>query len=134
MSQGWLRERWWEFRTGHSTYLIFMLTFVNFVLISYRLLIEKVPVFQQIVPELWIFALLFLGLYIPTAILIGYWHRRTQLKVENTITMQQNPFYAKLFRMLIDVELGNLTKEEIEKYRSFLIDIEKNGLLKNAIR
>jgi hypothetical protein len=125
MSQGWLRERWWEFRTGHSTYLIFMLTFVNFVLISYRLLIEKVPVFQQIVPELWIFALLFLGLYIPTAILIGYWHRRTQLKVENTITMQQNPFYAKLFRMLIDVELGNLTKEEIEKYRSFLIDIEK---------
>jgi len=27
--------------------------------------------------------------------------------------------------MLIDVELGNLTKEEIEKYRSFLIDIEK---------
>ena len=125
MSQGWLRERWWEFRTGHSTYLIFMLTFVNFVLISYRLLIEKVPVFQQIVPELWIFALLFLVIYVPAAIIIGYWHRRTQLKVENTITMQQNPFYAKLFRMLIDVELGNLTKEEIEKYRSFLIDIEK---------
>jgi len=125
MSQGWLRERWWEFRTGHSTYLIFMLTFVNFVLISYRLLIEKVEIFQKFVPELWIFALLFLGLYIPTAILIGYWHRRTQLKVENTITMQQNPFYAKLFRMLIDVELGKLTEEEIEKYRKFLIDIEK---------
>ncbi|MDC3254262.1 hypothetical protein OAU20_01570 [Nitrosopumilus sp.] len=125
MGQSWVRERWWEFRTGHSTYLIFMLTFVNFVLISYRLLIEKVPAFQQLIPELWIFALLFLGLYIPTAIIIGYWHRRTQLKVENTITMQQNPFYAKLFRMLIDVELGNLTKEEIEKYRSFLIDIEK---------
>jgi len=125
MSQGWLRERWWEFRTGHSTYLIFMLTFVNFVLISYRLLIEKVEIFQKFVPELWIFALLFLGLYIPTAILIGYWHRRTQLKVENTITMQQNPFYAKLFRMLIDVELGKLTEEEIEKYRKFLIDIER---------
>jgi hypothetical protein len=76
-------------------------------------------------PELWIFALLFIVLYIPTAIIIGYWHRHTQLKVENTITMQQNPFYAKLFRMLIDVELGNLTKEEIEKYRSFLINIEK---------
>ena len=125
MSQGWFRERWWEFRTGHSTYLIFMLTFVNFVLISYRLLIEKVPIFQKFVPELWIFAVLFLAIYIPTAILIGYWHRRTQLKVENTITMQQNPFYAKLFRMLIDVELGNLTKDEIEKYRKFLIDIEK---------
>ena len=125
MRKGWLRERWYEFRTGHSTYLIFMLTFVNFVLISYRLLIEKVPIFQQLVPELWIFAALFLATYIPIGILIGYWHRHTQLKVENTITMEQNPFYAKLFRMLIDIELGNVTKEEIEKYRKFLMDIER---------
>ena len=125
MNQSWTRERWWEFRTGHSTYLIFLLTFVNFVLISYRLLIEKIPIFQTLIPELWIFALLFLVIYVPAAIIIGYWHRRTQLKVENTITMQQNPFFAKLFRVLIDVQLGNMSKEEIEKYRNLLLDIEK---------
>ena len=125
MKEGWGRRRWWEFRQGHTVYLIFMLTFINFILIAYRLLIEKVTFFKELVPDLWIFALMFILIYVPAAILIGYWHRRTQLKVENTITMQQNPFYAKLFRMLIDVELGNLTKEEIEKYRSFLIDIEK---------
>lgn len=125
MSQGWLRERWWEFRMGHSTYLIFVLTFVNFVLIAYRLLIEKIPIFQEIFSDLWVFAVLFLAVYIPAAIIIGYWHRRTQLKVENTITMQQNPFYAKLFRVLIDVQLGKMSKEEIEKFRTFLIDIEK---------
>ena len=39
--------------------------------------------------------------------------------------MQQNPFYAKLFRVLIDVQLGNMSKEEIEKYRNLLLDIEK---------
>jgi hypothetical protein len=125
MNQSWTRERWWEFRTGHSTYLIFLLTFVNFVLISYRLLIEKIPIFQTLIPDLWIFALLFLVIYVPAAIIIGYWHRRTQLKVENTITMQQNPFFAKLFRVLIDVQLGNMSKEEIEKYRNLLLDIEK---------
>jgi len=125
MSQGWLRERWWEFRMGHSTYLIFVLTFVNFVLIAYRLLIEKVPIFQELISDLWVFAILFLAIYIPTAIIIGYWHRRTQLKVENTITMQQNPFYAKLFRVLIDVQLGKMSKEEIEKFRTFLLNIEK---------
>ena len=125
MNQSWTRERWWEFRTGHSTYLIFLLTFVNFILISYRLLIEKIPIFQTLIPDLWIFALLFLVIYVPAAIIIGYWHRRTQLKVENTITMQQNPFYAKLFRVLIDVQLGNMSKEEIEKYRNLLLDIEK---------
>lgn len=125
MESGWTRERWYEFRTGHSTYLIFILTFVNFILISYRLLIEKISFFKELVPELWIFALLFLTLYIPAAIIIGYWHRHTQLKIENTITMQQNPFYAKLFRVLIDVQLGNMSKEEIEKFRNLLLSIEK---------
>ena len=120
-----MRERWWEFRTGHSTYLIFLLTFVNFILIAYRLLIEKIPVFQELIPNLWIFGMLFLVVYIPSAIIIGYWHRRTQLKIENTIMMQQNPFYAKLFRVLIDIQLGKMSKEEIEKFRNFLLDIEK---------
>ncbi len=125
MNDGWTRERWYEFRTGHSTYLIFILTFVNFVLISYRLLIEKVSFFKELVPELWIFTLLFLALYIPAAIIIGYWHRHTQLKIEQTISMQQNPFFAKLFRVLIDVQLGNMSKEEIEKFRNQLLEIEK---------
>ena len=43
MQEGWMRSRWWEFSIGHSTYLIFILTFVNFILISHRLLIERVP-------------------------------------------------------------------------------------------
>ena len=120
-----MRERWWEFRTGHSTYLIFLLTFVNFILIAYRLLIEKIPVFQELIPNLWIFGMLFLVVYIPSAIIIGYWHRRTQLKIENTIMMQQNPFYAKLFRVLIDIQLGKMSKEEIEKFRNLLLNIEK---------
>ena len=41
MKQSWVRRRWWEFRQGHSIYLIFILTFVNFILIAYRLLIEE---------------------------------------------------------------------------------------------
>jgi hypothetical protein len=125
MNSGWTRERWYEFRTGHSVYLIFILTFVNFILISYRLLIEKVSFFKELVPELWIFTLFFLALYIPIAIIIGYWHRHTQLKIEQTISMQQNPFWAKLFRVLIDVQLGNISKEEIEKFRNMLLSIEK---------
>lgn len=120
-----MRSRWWEFRIGHSTYLIFILTFVNFVLISYRLLIERVPFLQEIVPELWIFMILFLVFYIPTSIIIGFWHRKTQLKVETTLSMQQNPFVAKMFRTMLDVQTGKASKEEIEKFREFLLKIEK---------
>ena len=125
MSQGWIRRRWWEFRAGHSVYLIFVLTFINFILIAYRLLIEKIPMFQDLIPNLSIFVLLFLGFYIPTAIIIGFWHRKTQLKVETTLTMQQNPVFAKMIRSILDVQTGKASDDEIKEFREFLIKIEK---------
>jgi len=124
MSQGWVRRRWWEFRAGHSVYLIFVLTFINFILIAYRLLIEKIPLFQDLFPNLSIFVLLFLSFYIPTAIIIGFWHRKTQLKVETTLTMQQNPVFAKMIRTILDVQTGQASDQEIKEFRAFLMKIE----------
>jgi uncharacterized protein YneF (UPF0154 family) len=124
MSQGWIRRRWWEFRAGHSVYLIFVLTFINFILIAYRLLIEKIPMFQELFPNLSIFVLLFLGFYIPTAIIIGFWHRKTQLKVETTLNMQENPVFAKMFRTMLDVQTGKASDKEIREFRDFLTKIE----------
>jgi hypothetical protein len=126
MNQGWGRRRWWEFRQGHSIYLIFALTFINFILISYRLLIEKVAFLGELIPELWIFTILFLVIYIPISILIGAWHRKTQLRVEATIIAQANPVLAKMFRTLLDVQTGKADDEEIEKFRKMLEGIEKN--------
>ena len=125
MKIGWGRRRWWEFRQGHSIYLIFMLTFVNFILIAYRLLIEKVTIFKELIPELWIFAVLFIICYIPAATLIGFWHRRTQLRVETTIVNQQNPILAKMIRTLLDVQTGVASEEEIKEFRKMLEKIEK---------
>ena len=126
MNDGWIRRRWWEFRQGYSIYLIFALTFINFILISYRLLIEKIAFFKELIPELWIFAILFLVIYIPAAILIGAWHRRTQLRVEATIIAQANPVLAKMFRTLLDVQTGKADEKEIENFRNMLKGIEKN--------
>ena len=109
MNESWIRRRWWEFRQGHSIYLIFLLTFMNFILISYRLLIERITIFKELIPDLWIFALLFIVVYLPAAVLIGYWHRKTQLRVETTITVQQNPIMAKMFRTLLEVQTGKAT-------------------------
>ena len=126
MKQEWMRRRWWEFRQGHSIYLIFILTFVNFILIAYRLLIEKIAIFKELIPELWIFALIFISLYIPAAILIGVWHRRTQLRVETTLVNQQNPVLAKMIRTLLDVQTGKASQEEIKEFRNMLTKIEKD--------
>ena len=128
MKEGWGRRRWWEFRQGHTVYLIFLLTFVNFILIAYRLLIERVTFFKDLVPELWIFALMFILVYVPAAILIGYWHRRTQLRVETTIINQQNPVLARMIRTLLDVQTGVASKEEIKEFRDMLKSIERKHL------
>lgn len=125
MQEGWFRKRWYEFRLGHSTYLIFMLTFVNFILIAYRLLIERIPFLQGIVPELWIFAILFIGIYFPVAILVGLWHRKTQLKIETTLTAYESPVLAKMFRTMLDVKTGKASEKEIEEFREFLLNIER---------
>lgn len=125
MKDGWGRRRWWEFRQGHSIYLVFALTFINFILISYRLLIEKITFLQEIIPDLWMFAILFLIVYVPAAILIGYWHRKTQLRVETTMIQQQNPVLATMIRTLLDVQTGKATKDEIDEFRKMLTKIER---------
>lgn len=125
MNQGWMKRRWWEFRQGHSVYLVFMLTFSNFILIGYRLLIEKITFFKELFPELWIFAVMFMVFYIPIAIIIGFWHRKTQLRVETTLVLQHNPILAKMIRTLLDVQTGKAKEEEIEEFRKMLTKIEK---------
>lgn len=120
----WIRRRWFDFRQGHSVYLIFALTFANFVLIFHRLLIERIPALDKIFSELWIFAITFILLYIPLAIAVGAWHRRTQIRVDTEVVLRQNPFFAKMFGVLIDIQTGKATKEEIESLRRLLKKIE----------
>ena len=125
MSNAWIRRRWFDFRQGHSVYLIFAMSFANFVLIFYRLLVERVEILSQIFSSLWIFITVFLLTYIPIAILIGLWHRRTQMKVEQEQSLRNNPFFARIFRVLIDMVDGKASKEEIENIRNLLRLIEE---------
>ena len=119
------RRKWLDGRVGNSIYLMFTLTFLNFILISHRFFLEEDPLIPEEFSSLWVFGLVFLIAYIPTSILIGYWHRKTQLKVEQNLKWLETPLFAQIFRSLIDVETGIANKEEIEKFRKILTDIEK---------
>ena len=123
-SSNWARRRWVNFRFGHSGYLIFIMSFANFILISYRLLVERVETLSEIFSSLWMFVIVFTILYIPTAILIGYWHHKTQVKIETELLHSQDPVMAKWFRLLIDIQTGKATQDEIDKTRNFLKSIE----------
>ncbi len=127
METVWFRRRWFDFRLGHSVYLIFLLSFSNFILIFHRLLIERVEFLDNIFSELWIFVLIFVFAYIPIAIGVGAWHRRTQIKIENEQALLNNPFMARNFRMLIDIIQERASKEDIDEFREFLRKIEKKS-------
>ena len=115
---------WYDARTGSTIYLLFVLSFVNFILISYRYLLETNPQTEELFSNLWIFGVIFLVTYIPTSILIGFWHRRTQLSVENYIRQKESPFFCKLIRTMLDIKTGKASDEEIEEFRKMLSKIE----------
>lgn len=125
MNKLWARRRWYDFRQGHSFYLIFALSFGNFILIFHRLLIERVPILNEIFSTLWIFALFFILAYIPVAVIIGNWHKKTQLKIDVDAGMRQNLLLAKSLRIIIDISDGKASKEEIEGIRKLLKAIEE---------
>jgi len=120
-----MRRRWYDFRMGHTLYLIFILSFANFILISHRLLIERVPILNEFFSNLWYFAIIFVLAYIPISMAIGIWHRRTQLRIEQDIVTRQNPFLAKTLALIINIQIGKASKEQIEEMRKTLEDIEK---------
>ncbi len=124
----WIRRRWLDGRFGHSLYLMFGLTFANFLLIAYRFLIKEESMFDDFIGNLWIFAIFFILSYIPFSIIIGHWHNRTQLKVENYLKRMEDPLLATMFRTILDIETKNISDEEILKFKGQLDKIlnEKN--------
>ena len=101
------------------------MTFINFIVINYKLLIQDVPALEGIFPNMTTFAIVFILSYLPLAVIIGFWHKRTQYSVEASVKMQYNPWFARLFRVLVDIQTGRASEEEIKNFRDWLTSIEK---------
>ena len=121
------RRRWLDFRNGHSIYLIFLMTFATFVTIQYQLLIEKAPFLNSIFSSIWIFAIVFIAIYLPLGMAIGYWHRKSQFSVEAEALFSQNQIGATIYLFLIDLIDGKVTEEEKQSMRNYLMKIMKRN-------
>ena len=128
MQKNFLRKMWWDGRMGHSSYLMFTLQLVNFLLITYNFLIEGNKVFETFITDLWVFVTIVTIFYIPISILIGKWHTDTQIRVEMTMKMFEDPITAKMIKGLLNVKEGKINEEEINEFRKFLIEIEKTSI------
>lgn len=122
----WFRRRWLDFRQGHSIYLIFIMTFANFITIQYKLLLDKIPSVDVLTGGNIIgFAIVFVALYVPIGILIGYWHRKSQWRVEAEALFRENKIGATMWLFVIDLIDGRVTDQEKKEMREMLLKITK---------
>jgi len=112
--------RWWTyFRRGHSTYLAFFLSFANFIVIQYRLLVEYIPVMKVLFSSLLAFAVSFFLVYVPLAIIIGWYdYRKFAVPVETSISAKASPWHRDITRALMLIAEGR-NKEAVEVLRKW---------------
>jgi hypothetical protein len=108
------------------------MTFANFITIQYALLIDRVPALSSVFDSLWIFAIVFVAAYVPTAIVIGNWHRRSQWKVEQEAMFNENVVQARLWLFMLELIEGNVTDEEKKEMRDMLRQIIRKRTGKTA--
>jgi uncharacterized protein YneF (UPF0154 family) len=120
-----IRKFWFDGRNGTTNYFLLFLAMTNFILITYNFLIEDITIFNNLLSNMWIYAIIFLTLYFPISILIGRWHTNTQLHVDVSVKMNRDPIYAKMIRTLLDVQTGKASQEEIKEFRKEMEEIEK---------
>jgi len=93
---------WTYFRRGHGTYLVFLLSFANFMVIQYRLLIEYIPFLEALFSSLMAFAATFFLVYVPMATIIGWLdYKRFSVPVDLTVMARANPWVQDLAKALM---------------------------------
>ena len=132
-NNNWFRRRWLDFRQGHSIYLIFLMTFANFIVIQYRLLIDRMPSIDSLIGGNIVgFAATFIAIYVPLSIIIGYWHRKSQWRVEAEALFKENRIGATMWLFGIDLIAGKITEQEKKEMREMLIKITKGNKIPKA--
>ncbi|HXT83046.1 MAG TPA: hypothetical protein VN704_01755 [Verrucomicrobiae bacterium] len=124
-NQSFVRRRWLDFRNGHSIYLAFLLAFINFILITYNFAIKQLPFGIGGHLNLPIFILIFIFIYAPSSIMIGFWHRKHQYSVENETLIRENWVWAWISQYQIRLIKGTTTPKEDEFVMKYLNEILK---------
>ena len=95
---------WFYFRSGWSSYFAFIFAAINTLVVTYYLAIERYPFLEAIFPNFVQYVVIIVSVGIPLLILIGYahWKRTAAYRSEADITMESNPYVA---RMLVNSEI-----------------------------
>ncbi len=89
-------------------------------------MIEKFPFLDPLLGANIIgFAIIFIALYVPLAVIIGYWHRKSQWTVEVEALFKENKVGAMMWLFVIDLVEGKINEKEMKEMREILLKITK---------
>jgi hypothetical protein len=83
-------------------------------------MIERIPAFSTVFSNVWVFVIAFIAVYMPLAIVIGYWHRKSQWKVEQEAMFNENVVQATMYLFLIKLIEGKATDKERQEMKLML--------------
>lgn len=101
------------------------MTFANFITIQYQLLIDRLPYLAGLFDSILIFAIVFILAYVPLSIVLGYWHRKSQWKVEQDALFRENKVGAIMWMYVIDLIEGKVSEEDKKLMRESLLKITR---------
>lgn len=97
-----LLRYWTYFRRGHGVYLIFAITFLNFIVIQWTLLAEQIKPLETLFQHFYVFAIIFFVIYIPLATIIGWFdYKHGAVSVDQTVNIRVNPWAQDLAKAFI---------------------------------
>jgi len=107
------------FRRAHSIYLSFLISVSNFVVIQYRLLVQQVPMLNSIFASLSLFAICFISIYVPFAVILGWIdYNKLSVRVDAALIAKHNPYAVDVAKALYFLASGesDKAKEVLEKW------------------
>ena len=111
------------FRRAHGTYFTFIIQFVNFITITYTLLLVNILHFPNIFTYFIIYATLFILIYVPLCIFIGWIDmKKGMFPIESKTIWIHNPIVQEIRKDLETIKqvLYYLSIGENEKAREIL--------------
>ena len=131
---------WFYFRTGWSTYFVFILAAINTLTVTYFLAIDNYPALKAIFPSFEQYVVIIIGTGIPLLVMVGYAHYKKTLayKSEADVLVESNPYTRRntvngetnvrlnlqLLSLLLKLSKNEvIDKNEIEKIEKLQKDI-----------
>ncbi len=128
----WFGRRFWESRQFYSSYIALFIAISNWITIQYRLLLEHVPILNYLFSNIVVFMIVATIVFSIISVLGGHYiHRKRQFRLEQAVTIEENPYLYKASPgkekdLMLPITLLNLnTLEELLRTNGSLTEEKK---------